>query len=176
MRNDVQAYVAEVYPGSQLDLDYSLVRPVHIRFELGGKFKNGTQERVDQATRRALVLFRETFDNLEEEIWVLIYEYSGENLWGATNEYLHQQFPKPIFEQFYNQLEFVNCGNSTIVEDGEEVVEKEEVRVIIGKLKIKYILVENILNAIANTEMGFDPSINKSDFFFDANTDRAFDM
>src|SRR5690606_42166411 len=55
-------------------------------------------------------------------------------------------------------------------------LDKDEVRIIVGKLPIKDINVKNILTGIANTEMGFDPGIDQRIFFFDPTTDRAFQM
>ena len=43
-------------------------------------------------------------------------------------------------------------------------------------MPVKDIRVQNILRAIANTEMGFDPGIDQRIYFFDPLTDRAFQM
>lgn len=176
LRQELQSYLERVYPYSKIDTEHTLGGKVHIRFELGEGKENGTDERVKQSTDRALIIFNETFTDLTNEIFILIYEYQGENIFNAPNDYLHKQFPTNSFKKFYNQLETVNTRNFTTDKNGNEVLEKDEVRIIIGKLPIKDINVKNILNGIANTEMGFDPGIDQRIFFFDPSTDKAFQM
>ncbi len=123
-----------------------------------------------------MTIFNETFTDPTHEIFILIYEYQGENISSASNDYLHKQFPNDCFKKFYNQLETVNTRFFTTDENGNDVLEKDEVRIIIGKLPVKDINVKNILNGIANTEMGFDFGIEQRIFFFDPSTDNAFQM
>jgi hypothetical protein len=139
----------------------------------------GQKKRVKQATERALTIFTETFQDLNNEIFVLIFEYDGENCFGASYDYLHQQFPSESFANFYNQLELVDSGAFSIDENGNKVFklfEKKEERIIIGKLPVKDINFKNILNAIANTEMGFEPGIDQTVYFFDPLNDTVFNM
>ncbi len=176
-RQELQTYFDRVYPYSKINTEHTLGGQVHIRFELGGEeLENGTIERVKQATDRALTIFNETFNDPTNEIFILIYEYQGENIFNASNDYLHKQFPDDRFKKFYNQLETVNTRNFTTDENGNDVLEKEKVRIIIGKLPVKDINVKNILRGIVNTEMGFDPRIDQRIFFFDPTTDRAFQI
>src|SRR5690606_14931671 len=176
LRQELQTYFDRVYPHSKIDTEHTLGGQVHIRFELGGDNENGTVERVNQAIDRALTIFNDTFNDPANEIFVLIYEYEGKNIFNASNEYLHKQFSDDCFNKFYNQLETVNTRYFTTDENGNDVLDKDEVRIIIGKLPIKDINVENILNGIANTEMGFAPGIDQRIFFFDPSTDKAFQM
>ncbi len=176
LRQELQSYLDRVYTGSKIDTEHSLGGHVHIRFELGEEKENGTIERVTYSTNRALTIFNETFNDSTHEIFILIYEYQDEDIFSASNDYLHKQFPADSFEQFYNKLETVNTRYFTTDENGNDVPEKENVGIIIGKLPIKDINVKNILNGIANNEMGFNPSINQRIFFFDPATDKAFQM
>jgi hypothetical protein len=73
-------------------------------------------------------------------------------------------------------LETVNTGYFTTDKKGNDVLEKDEVRIIIGKLTIKDININNILNGIANTEMGFESVIAQNIHFFNPSTDKAFQM
>ena len=177
LRQELQSYFDRVYPNSKIDTEHTIGGQVHIRFELGGEtFENGTIERVNQATERAVKLFNDTFENPKNTIWVLIYEYNEPNVFNASNEYLHRQFPTEKFREFYNQLEQVNTRIFTTDKDGNEVFEKTDVRIIIGRLRVGEINVENILKGIANTEMGFEPAIDQTIYFFDLLTNKAFQM
>jgi Domain of unknown function (DUF3885) len=163
LREKLQSYFNSIYPYAKIATEHTIEGQIHIRFDLGGKHKNGTVKRIKQATDRAVTLFKDTFPNQNNEIWVLIYEYSEPNFYNATNEYLHQQFPSELFDKFYNQLEQAD-------ED------ERQKRVIIGKLPVKDIEIKNILNAIANTEMGFEPKIDQRVYFINPLTDKAFQM
>ena len=177
LREDLQKYFDKVYPNSRVDSEHTLGGQVHIRFELGGEeFENGTIERVNQAVERACILFNDTFTDPDNEIWILIYEYEGENILNASNEYLHQQFPQKRFKEFYNKKEKVITRYFTTDENGNEVPEKDEVRIIIGKVPSSEINIEGVLRGIANAEMGFEPSIDQQIFFFDATSNKAFQM
>ena len=124
LRQELQSYFDRVYPYSKIDTELTLGGQVHIRFELGGEqLENGTTERVNQATDRALTIFNETFIDTTQEIFVLIYEYQGENIFNASNDYLHKQFPADRFEKFYNQLETVNTRYFTTDENGNDVLD-----------------------------------------------------
>jgi hypothetical protein len=70
----------------------------------------------------------------------------------------------------------VNTRYFTKNEKGNDLLDKDEVRIIIGKLPATDINTRNILNGIANTEMGLNPGIDQRIFFFDPLTDRAFQM
>jgi Domain of unknown function (DUF3885) len=176
LRQELQSYFDRVYPYSKIDTEHTLGGQVHIRFELGEGKENGTTERISQSTNRALTIFNETFYGTTLEIFVLIYEYQSANIFNTSNDYLHKQFPIDRFKKFYNQLEPINTRYFTTDENGNDDLEKDEVRIIIGKLPVKDINVKNILSGIANTEMGFDPGIDLRVFFFDPTTDRAFQM
>ncbi len=176
LKAELQSYFDRVYPRSIVETEHTLGGPVHIRFELGAGFENGTTERVAQATNRAMTIFNDTFPNSQQEIFVLIYEFPEPHLWGASNTYLHQQFPKEKFDAFYNQVQMVDSRTCTIDENGNPLFNQYEARIIIGRLALQDIQVWNILNAIANTEMGFDPTIAQTIFFFDPIADKAFQM
>lgn len=176
LRQELQSYFDKIYPYSKIETEHTLGGQVHIRFELGDDKENGTIERVNQSTDRALSIFNETFNDPLHEIFVLIYEYQGDNLFNASNDYLYKQFPSAQFKNFYKQLEIVNTRFLTTDKNGNEVLEKDEARIIIGKLLVKEIGVKKILHGIANTEMGLHPSIDQNVFFFNPITDKAFQM
>ena len=176
LREELQSYFDRAYPYSKIDSEHPLKGQIHIRFELGGENKNGTIKRVNQATDRAFTIFNETFKESAHEIFVLIYEYQGANILNTSNDYLYKQFPKDEFVGFYSKFEIINASYIAADENKNLFTEKREVRVVIGKLAIKNIDIKNILNGIANLEMGFDPCINQRIFFFDPITDKAFQM
>ncbi|MBO9203357.1 MULTISPECIES: DUF3885 domain-containing protein [Niastella] len=176
LRQELQSYFDKIYPYSQINTQHTLRGQVEIRFELGEGYPNGSIDRVNQATERAITLFTDTFQAPANEIFVLIYEYQDSTLFEVDRKYLYKQFPEDLLNGFYNQLEFVNSRMIITNENGNKVFEKYEARIVIGKLPVKDINARNIFNAIANTEMGFDPGIDQSIYFFDPLTDKGFHM
>ena len=61
-------------------------------------------------------------------------------------------------------------------DDGNTIFEKTDVKVVIGKLPIKWINVRNILNGIANSEMGFEPFVDQRIYFLNPKTNIMFHM
>jgi uncharacterized protein DUF3885 len=176
LRQELQAYLDRVYPNARVETEHSIFGPVHIRFELGGDNKNGTKRRVKQATERAFTLFNETFRDPLSEIYVLVYEYGRPGIFGGSNEYLHQLFETERFAGFYNEVEQVHTRDYVTDEQGNEVLERRNERIIIGRLPVKDIKAKEILNGIANLEMGFDPGIAQRIIFLDPAADKAFLM
>lgn len=172
IREELQSYLDKVYPNSKIDSPRSFCKKIYIRFALGGDKENGSLERINQATERASKLIKDVFKNNTEEIFVLIYDY---NSLKTTKGYLYEQFFNKEFKGFYNQMEFINTENSS-EEDMIYETEKIKARVIIGKLPLKEINIENILKGIANYEMGFDPAVEQNILFFDTVNNVAFEM
>ncbi len=162
LKLELQAYLDKVFPSSKINTEHTLFGKHDLRFELGEKLENGSIKRVNQATERALAIFKDLFND-NSEVFVLIYEFQEKNAFNASNEYLHKQFLSNRFENFYNQLEQVNNYDDLV-------------RIIIGKLLVKEINVENILNGIANVEMGFEPDIDQRVYFIDPLTNFVFQM
>ena len=48
---------------------------IHLRFELGEPFENGTKERVDQSVFRASSIFSDLFSD-QDEVWILIKSFA----------------------------------------------------------------------------------------------------
>lgn len=176
LREKLQSYLNKAYPGSLIDTEHTLGGAVNIRFELGGELRNGTKKRVNQAVERALAIFEDAFPDTDDEVFVLVYDYKVVTFNNGSADFLYGQFPKDAFGGFYNQVESVNTRYYVSDEKGNETFEKADVKIVIGKLPIKRINVRNILNGIANAEMGFEPSIDQRVFFFNPKTDVGFQM
>jgi hypothetical protein len=123
--------------------------------ELGKDLENGTIERVNEAAKSAEEIFQRLFKNEESEVFALIYELPEPNCYYAPNKYLHSQF--------HNVLE-------------KQIITLELSKIFIYKTKLKDISWKNILRAIANTEMGFEPAIDQKVYFFDIEKNVAFYM
>lgn len=176
LRTQLQNYLTDFYLTSKIEDRYTIGAKINIRFELGDGLENGTIERVNQATQRAIQLFNDVFEEVKNPIWVLMYENEQKDIYSYQKEYLHQQFDKEDFENFYNEIENENSGYLDKNEDGEEVEKTSKTRVIIGKISINKININTILRGIANYEMGLEPAIGQSIFFFNPKNNTAFYM
>jgi hypothetical protein len=168
LKDELNKYLNETYPKAKLETGLIGIE-THIRFELGDGHRNGTKERVNHSSNKSLILFEDAFGNPNDEVWVLVYDFNSNAFYGSK-DFLYLNFPKK-FEFFESFTEDINCD-----ENGEEFIEKQEIKIAIGKFTIKDINIKDILTAIANTEMGFEPSIDQRVYFFNTLTNRAFHM
>lgn len=176
LKQTLQSYLNKTYPGADINTVHSLGGKAYIRFDLADDHKKDPAERVEQVTERALQIFNDTFPDAGSEIFVLVYEYQDNGIADDSATHLQQQFPPHLFEKFYDQKETINTRFFTKDENGNDVLEKDSGRIIVGKLPARDISVKNILAGIANNETGFEPAINQTIFFFDPSADRAFYM
>lgn len=168
--------------GNFSPLDLLVASDFHLRFELGDQLENGTVERVNQSVERALMVFERLFDS-SDSIVVLTktYEYLNpvDILWGDTPGYFESQFDD--YEQLEKQVlkEFVEEMDE-MLPDENGVIEKVNFSVThvltMYETKLEKINIKNILRAIANSEMGFEPAIGRQIWFFNPRNGVAFNM
>ncbi|WP_196889438.1 DUF3885 domain-containing protein [Aureivirga sp. CE67] len=138
-----------------------------LRFELGDKLKNGTKERVNQAKKRALEIFNTCFEK-EDNLFVLTYEWNTENNFLArTPDFLYQilQVEKSQEKQKLSLMYFK-----------DEEPEYEDGFLGVYKFKKASINLEKLFEGIANTDMGFNPTIHQIVYFFGETSKKMFWM
>jgi len=123
--------------------------------ELGNGYENGTIERVENATKKSIQIFEKTFNDNNEKITLVVYEFPEPNSFGASNSYFHSKL-KSISEV--------------------QKILKKEFNIFIIKTQLKEIQYKDILNAIVNTEMGFEPALSQIVYFFSDSSENAFVM
>ncbi|MEK7432769.1 MAG: DUF3885 domain-containing protein [Cyanobacteriota bacterium] len=132
---------------------------LYLRFDLGDKYENKGVERVNKATIKALEIFNSIFNNKEQEIWLLVNQFEENNILKNSNKYLHKQIKNYFFKEF-REFEF------------EDII----INQIFIKIKLNNLNYENILNGIANREMGFMPIIGQIVYFIEPQKDIIFYM
>ena len=156
---------------SQLDLtDFNTIErnlKFHLRFELGDPFENETEERVEQATKRATELFENHIE--DSELYILTYDF-GDDMFARTPSYLYELLEKSGLRKEEHQESL-----ATRYFVGEEVErENGQLNIYFGnRSSFDY---KSIFNGLANTEMGFDPTIHQLVYFFQPKTQRWFWM
>ncbi|MTI41967.1 DUF3885 domain-containing protein [Fulvivirga lutimaris] len=161
----------EYMEDGQLDLtDFNTIErnlKFHLRFELGDPFDNETPERVEQATNRATELFENHIE--DSELYILTYDF-GDDMFARTPAYIYELLNKSELkkEEFQESL-------ATRYFVGEEV-ERENGQLNIYHGSRSSFDYKSIFNGIANTEMGFVPTIHQLVYFFQPNTNRWFWM
>ena len=156
---------------SQLDLtDFNTIErnlKFHLRCELGDPFENETEERVEQATKRATELFENHIE--DSELYILTYDF-GDDMFARTPSYLYELLEKSGLRKEEHQESL-----ATRYFVGEEVErENGQLNIYFGnRSSFDY---KSIFNGLANTEMGFDPTIHQLVYFFQPKTQRWFWM
>ncbi|MCW8799616.1 MAG: hypothetical protein OQK71_01695, partial [Desulfobacter sp.] len=69
----------------------NLSHDIHIRFELGEPFENGSKKRLDQVNHRINKIFNATF-NKEDDIYILIKDWEDDDVMfgNTTPNYLYE--------------------------------------------------------------------------------------
>ena len=181
---NIHEYILSNFEESDLSPAKSYIfSKYHLRFELGDTLKNGTKKRVKQSVLRAVTIFEEFF-NSDDEIWILINymkhrDRSIKYFWNPTNGYLENQFTN---FHLINKI----SAEETIEEFDEALNEETNLMEMTDftcthiqnffNLKVSDINYKNIIEGIANLEMGFDPSIGEYVCFINPRNDVAFHM
>ncbi|TDB64658.1 DUF3885 domain-containing protein [Arundinibacter roseus] len=169
-------YLATFFSRAVITESFTLGGKYELRFELGGTVRNGSKKRIKQATDRACELFREHFSDTEASIWVLAYE----DLNPYFNETLNQYFPSVLKSsklECYEEIELsCHSGSFEYHENDNSVPRFYDAKLIVAKIKIENLPIEELMRGIASFEMGHEPCISQEIYFFEAESDKAFRM
>ncbi len=161
------------YLNSTIDLtDFNTIErglKYHLRFELGDPFKNGTKKRVNRATKRATELFENYIDR-NSNVYLIIYDFI-DDLFARTPNHIYSLLESKdiISSKFEENLALRYFSNADEIERTK------------GKLSIYFanrdkVQYSAIFNGIANTEMGFSPTIHQLVYFFQPESKKWFWM
>ena len=136
-----------------------------LRFELGDELPNGTKKRVRQAKRRALEIFKEYF-HTEEKIIAISYEWDDE---------MFARTPNYLFKTINRSKPDIKKPLAVMYFEGED---PEYEKGILGQFELNKSEVNwgKIFKAIANSEMGFDPTCHQILFLFGKKSNNLFWM
>ena len=74
--------------------------------ELGNGYENGTIERVENATKQSIEIFEKIFNDNNEKITLVVYEFPEPNPFGASNSYFHSKLKSISEIQKISKKEF----------------------------------------------------------------------
>jgi hypothetical protein len=170
MKNDL---IKELSYLPTLDLtDFNTIErglKYNLRFELGDPFENGTNERVNQATNRATELF-ENFISSDLNIYLIIYDFSDE-MFAIT--------PNHIYELMNSNTSEIDQFEETLATryfENETIIERVKGKITLYRTKRNKIKYREIFKGIANTEMGFTPTIHQLVYIFEPESKKWFWM
>lgn len=171
-----QQYLTTFFPKAAITESFTLGGKCELKFELGGTAKNGTKKRIKQATDRAYELFRAHFSDTEASIWILGYE----DLNPYFDDTLNQHFLSILKKSQLDCFEEIDlpCHSRFFEDDenGNSIPQYYDAKIIVAKVKMKNLLIEELLSGIASFEMGKQPCIPQEVYFFQDNSDKAFRM
>lgn len=166
MKEKILKYINRNFP--------NLTSEVHLRFELGEPYENGTNERINQVVTRVTTLFEEVFKP-DDFIYVYIkdWEVNEDIMFGNTT-------PGYVYDLLSN----LNTEEETLFDidedyddiTGQTIEIKNEYKVKIVYSQLKSITYKDILKGIGNYEQGREPSIGQSVYFISTEKDIIFHM
>jgi len=152
------------------DIDSILIGlKYNFRFELGEPYKNGTKKRVNQSTKRASEIF-ESYFNSDKDIYILIHDFDDDGF-AHTPNYLYN-----LLESNNVKLEKSNKMLGTRTYDENEKLERYKGQLSIALANRNNLKYKEIFKAIANTEMGFEPTIHQILYFLQPSEKKCFYM
>ena len=166
MKEKILKYVESNFP--------NLTSELHLRFELGEPYENGTEDRIHQVVTRVTTLFEEVFKP-DDLIYVYIkdWEVTGDVMFGNTT-------PERLYDLLSNQ----NIEEKNLFDIDEEYDEetaqtikvKSEYKVKFLYAQLESIPYQEILEGIGNYEQGREPSIGQSVYFISTDKHIIFHM
>jgi len=165
MKDKLLKYIDENFPNLHND--------INIRYELGGPFKNGSDERINQVITRVITLFENLFDS-EDYIYIYIQDWDIviDPMFGNTTpNHIYQLLEKHVLAEkvLYKVDEDIDEMGKTV-----QITQEYNVRLLCDRLgNIPY---KEILKGIAHYEQGREPSISQAVYFINVDKDIVFHM
>lgn len=173
MHTNIQTFFQQYYPNSNLYLPHSIGGKIHVRFELGLGFDNGTQERVNQATQRACTIFEQTFPK-DKPLWLVAFGYENE-FFDAEGKNKNHLFELVGQEKFTHET-YTQLSEYTYPNEEDAIQEEIQTTLSICQAPPSALPISAILEGIANLEMGFDPKVTQNVYFIEPTTHNIFYM
>jgi hypothetical protein len=132
-----------------------------LRFELGGRHPNGSEERITQASERATAIFNEVFAP-DEKLTLIIKNWAltGQELFCRTPGHLTSLIACPLTDGVTQIITQQHC-------DGEKYFYKQTLLAA----SVRDLNYRSMFRGIAHLEQGRKPSISESIYF--VSVDRA---
>jgi hypothetical protein len=176
IRHELQDYLSRYFPHMKIDTEHTLAGQITIRFNSAENDFLETDERINQAVKRGSLIFQKLFEKTNHPLWIIAYEYVGDEMFEYQSDYLFKQFTLEHTSDFVTNEESINSRMILRDEFGNEVLEKAEAKITIGKAYYRNIKFDSILHAIANKENGLVPVVGQSVYFFDPINHTGFHM
>ncbi|RAW16893.1 hypothetical protein DC345_07260 [Paenibacillus taichungensis] len=165
MKKEIIEYLNSNFP--------NLSGEIHIRFELGEPFRNGSNRRIKQVNKRVVTIFEEIFDQ-DDFIFVYIKDWENREdlMFGNTT-------PKYLYELLHGKVIEDEVGFELDEDDDKEgntIEIKNEYQIKILNGLVSSFPYSKILEGISHYEQGRKPAIGQDVFFISKNKDIIFHM
>ena len=149
-----------------------------MRFELGGEGNEDNSQRIEQASERALKIYKQLIG--ETEIILIVEEW--DNSWIKIGEEIKDNYLNRILKDHelkrikgpFKQTYYEQDANGNKVE--KKIENELECDLSIGKIHLSINEVESIIRGIASLEMGGEPFITQRVYFFSPRNQTGFNI
>lgn len=168
---DLENYLRTHFPDGNLRTNWPIKSEVHVRYELGAPYANGTDERIEQVNYRAGRIIEACFQP-NDDVLILINDWqSPDPMFGNTTpHYLYELLGEHAWR----------CGDERMVEEWPDDDTTESAPIYFKQSLIPVVFGEarykEVLAGIANYEQGREPSIGQLVYFISMEKDVAFYM
>ncbi len=166
MKEKILKYIDSNFP--------NLTSELHLRFELGEPYENGTEDRINQVVTRVTALFEEVFKP-DDSIYIYLKD------WEVTEDIM---FGNTTPQYLYDLLSDQNIEEETLFDihedddkiTGQTIEVKNEYKVKLVYSQLMSVPYQKILEGIGNYEQGREPAIGQSVYFISTDKDIIFQM
>ncbi|MDQ1234204.1 hypothetical protein QE450_001702 [Paenibacillus sp. SORGH_AS306] len=165
MKKEIIEYLNSNFP--------NLSGELHIRFELGEPFPNGSDRRIKQVNKRVITIFQEIFDP-NDFIFLYIKDWEDREdpmFVNTTPDYLYELLNGKVMEE---EIGFELDEDED--EEGNTIEIKNEYQIKVLNGLVSSFPYRKILEGISHYEQGREPSLGQSVFFINKNKDIIFHM
>jgi hypothetical protein len=172
MNLTIKDFLNTYYPNSET---HSIFGKYNLRFELGGKHKNGTLERTNQATIRALDIFERSIGFRKT---VVVIQHFENEFYDRENHYINYLFElldKDHFEIRQGPFDSTYYETNPSGEKVEKIWKDHlECDLYIGEIDLNKKTTESLIRGKVNLEMGMEPKIPQIMFFYSIDNQIGF--
>ncbi|MEM6769408.1 MAG: DUF3885 domain-containing protein [Bacteroidota bacterium] len=174
MKNTLRKEMKRLMPDSGLE---SIHGKFYMRFELGGEGNSAPLDRITQATLRGTKIFNEVIG--PGEVIVVIQEWKSNffDPYKRNEQYLYKILgniklnkTKGPFEQTYFEIDKEGRKQEKVFNDPLEC------DILTTKTTLDFRQIESIIRGIASVEMGEDPCVTQSVYFFSVERHTGFNI
>ena len=175
--SELEEYLIGHFPPSDLRTARPIIGEIHLRYELGDPYENGTDQRIRQVNERVRAIIEACYQP-KDPVLMIINDWGGDDpMFGNTTpHHLYDVLDKSVFSARHERA--IRTLTYEEIDSGRESHEEEHpvFRQICLSCPFESSSYQEVLSGIANYEQGREPAIGQQVVFLSMEKDLLFQM